>query len=471
MAFEIIYTNKGLDKLVLAESGTPLVFEKFAVGDGESPPTPEQTTLQNEKWRGSINKAAPAFTNPQRLLVECMVPADIGVTEAFYIRELGLFDVDGDLIAIAQVPESYYAPTSDGLGSEKLYNFNLSISNEAEVTLQLDSTIYATQQSVKELDEKVDTLASQFTDDLNNLNDKVDTLTDQFNTELDTVNGRIDTTNSNLEATNSKVSTLDSELDDTNDRIDSTNATVSSINSRVGSLESDVDSLQSQVGAIDAEVISLNSKVNSLDSEIETLDANIGGLNSTVIALGKEVSGMSDDITVATNKANSVETKLNVLLESQIGEIIINLNPKHKNKDSWTDGVFTYLLCNGQGVNQSKYPRLHEIYNYTPDFRDGALRSITTSSSRNLGSYQEDSVQQIKATTHTVLSSSSNDSSGAMWVTGINSDSDLFDHKKGNGQGKWGVLNFDSSKVVKTDSETRMRNVAVQFYIKANVLI
>ncbi|UQY80869.1 Phage tail-collar fiber protein [Candidatus Hepatincola sp. Av] len=442
MAFEIIYTNKGLNKLVLAESGTPLVFEKFAVGDGEAPPTPEQTTLQNEKWRGSISKAAPSITNPQRLLLECMVPADIGVTEAFYIRELGLFDVEGDLIAIAQVPESYYAPTNDGLGSEKLYNFTLSISNEAEVTLQLDSTIYATQQSVAELEQKVDIL------------------TDQFNTELDDTNVRIDTTNSNLDATNTKVNSIDS-------RVGTLESQVSTLDSRADSLDSSVSSLDSRLDTLEPKVSSLNSQVSSLNSSVSSLNSQVSSLNSKVNNLDSEVDDLSYEVESNTATVKAMGATITLLLKSQIGEIVINMNPKHHNKLNWNDGVFIYLLCNAQGI-PSAYSDLKAIYgNYTPDFREGTIRHLPTSSARSLGSYQDDAMQNIVGTTHTVLSSSG--STGAMYVT--DTGGELYDHKKGDGTGYWGTLHFDASKVVKTDSETRMKNVGVQFYVKAHLLI
>lgn len=162
MAFEIIYTNKGLEKLVSAENGTPLVFEKFAVGDGENSPSPEQTALQNEKWRGFINTVEPSSTIPTNLLVTCLIPAQIPETEPFYIRELGLFDTEENLIAIAKVPDSYYAQSDSGVASEKLYNIVLTVSNTAEVTLELDTTILATQDSVKELDTKVNNTISEF---------------------------------------------------------------------------------------------------------------------------------------------------------------------------------------------------------------------------------------------------------------------------------------------------------------------
>ncbi|UQY80131.1 Phage tail fiber protein [Candidatus Hepatincola sp. Av] len=162
MSFEIVYTDKGLEKLVLAENGTPLVLEKFAVGDGENTPETSQIGLQNEKWRGYINKVEVSSTTPTNLLITCVIPAQIPITEAFYIRELGLFDIEGELIAIAKVPDSYYAQSNNGIASEKLYNIVLSISNTAEVTLELDTTILATQESVKELDTKVNNTISEF---------------------------------------------------------------------------------------------------------------------------------------------------------------------------------------------------------------------------------------------------------------------------------------------------------------------
>ena len=175
MSFEIVYTDKGLEKLVLAENGTPLVLEKFAVGDGEEAPSTSQIGLQNEKWRGYINKVEPSSTTPTNLLITCVIPAQIPITEAFYIRELGLFDTEEELIAIAKVPDSYYAQSSNGIASEKLYNIVLSISNTAEVTLELDTTILATQESVKELEDTVAGLEQSLTSLNNNFKNSLKT--------------------------------------------------------------------------------------------------------------------------------------------------------------------------------------------------------------------------------------------------------------------------------------------------------
>ncbi|UQY80130.1 Phage tail fiber protein [Candidatus Hepatincola sp. Av] len=354
MSFEIVYTDKGLEKLVLAENGTPLVLEKFAVGDGENTPETSQTTLQNEKWRGYINKVEPSSTTPTNLLITCVIPAQIPITEAFYIRELGLFDTEEELIAIAKVPDSYYAQSSNGIASEKLYNIVLSISNTAEVTLELDTTILATQESVKELEDTVEELTDQFQNALTQLNNKF----------------------------------------------------------------------------------------------IKTL-------------------------------------------KTQIGKIIINMDNSKRDLRHWDDGVFEYILCDGGPINTEKHPELIDIYGTNvPNFKDGTVRNLITGSSRALGSWEEDALQEHSHGLDNITgnfscltwASDTFRGDGAFSAEDIGhyngsyyQDSHHFTMLKTrfSSQGSPGVQNA-TLNIVDTqisDSETRMKNIAVQFYVIAKVLI
>ncbi len=151
MSFQIIYTKKGLEKLALAETGTPLVLEKFAVGSGELEPSEAQTALQDEKFRTYISNISQGVIDKSNLLLNCVIPSDSGIEESFTINELGLFDVVGDLIAIAKVPSSDYVVNTSGVSSEKVYNITLKVSNTAEVTLNLNTSTLATAGSVAEL--------------------------------------------------------------------------------------------------------------------------------------------------------------------------------------------------------------------------------------------------------------------------------------------------------------------------------
>ena len=348
MAFEIIYTELGLEKLVSAENGTPLVFEKFAVGDGENSPNPEQTALQNEKWRGFINEAKPSSTTPTNLLVTCVVPAQIPETEPFYIRELGLFDTEENLIAIAKVPDSYYAQSNSGIASEKLYNIVLTISNTAEVTLQLDSAIYATEIEVKELNDTI--LATQAS---------VEELTDQF----------------------------------------------------------------------------------------QIAQASLVQLNN--------------------NFAKS--------LKIQIGKIVINLNPLYKDKTLWNDGMFEYALCNGQSINADAYPELATIYGTNvPNFKNATVRHIPVGDSRTLGAFQDFAIEKITGSFRSgcagILSTANYQ--GAFTVTSRDTSSHRYNDSNNDDYDKtFEEVSFDASRVVRTSTETRMQNIAVQFYVIGRVLI
>ncbi len=84
--------------------------------------------------------------------------------------------------------------------------------------------------------------------------------------------------------------------------------------------------------------------------------------------------------------------KLRAVLEAQIGQIIANLNPAYQNLSSYNDGVFEYLLFNGQQITAMAYPILNGIYGSNlPDLSEGGfLRHIDVGSGRNLGDSQDE---------------------------------------------------------------------------------
>jgi phage-related tail fiber protein len=150
--FKTIHTTYGLGRMASAEAtGTPINLVAVAVGDGNGNPTtpdPAQTQLVREVYRHAPNRVYQDPTNPLLFTVEMLIPYSVG---GFTIREIGVFDDNGSLFAVANVP-NVYKPQGDG--SEGSYGdtairMQFLVSNASVVTLQVDPAVaYATQQWV-----------------------------------------------------------------------------------------------------------------------------------------------------------------------------------------------------------------------------------------------------------------------------------------------------------------------------------
>lgn len=120
--FFTILTATGRNKLAAATAtGTALTLNQMAVGDGDNgayySPTEAQTALKHEVWRGAINHLAVDANNPNWIVAELVIPDNVG---GFYIREVGLFDSTGAMIAVGKFPESY-KPTLAAGSNKQLY--------------------------------------------------------------------------------------------------------------------------------------------------------------------------------------------------------------------------------------------------------------------------------------------------------------------------------------------------------------
>lgn len=110
-----IITAVGKSKIAAALlTGTKLDFVYVAVGDGGGSyytPSAEQTALKNERWRGKTEYSRINELNRKMIDVKAIVPAEIG---GFWVREIGLFDAEGDMIAICNTPDAEKVAVADG---------------------------------------------------------------------------------------------------------------------------------------------------------------------------------------------------------------------------------------------------------------------------------------------------------------------------------------------------------------------
>lgn len=148
--FFALLTVRGSEKLASATAlGTQLKLTHMAVGDGNGTlptPTASQTALINEKRRAAINSLTVDPLNPSQIIAEQVIPEDEG---GFWIREIGVFDDTGELIAIANCAETYKPVLAEGSGRTQVIRMVLIVSSTDAVTLKIDpSVVLATRKYV-----------------------------------------------------------------------------------------------------------------------------------------------------------------------------------------------------------------------------------------------------------------------------------------------------------------------------------
>ena len=142
MSFYTILTNIGKSKLAYAQANNILLsWAELAVGDSGGEyyqPGESQTSLVNETWRGAINKLYQDAEVSNRIVIEIAIPADIG---GFYIREAGLFDNDGNLIAVSKIPESYKPLQMEGATRDFYIKMIIEVSSVEQISLIIDPSV------------------------------------------------------------------------------------------------------------------------------------------------------------------------------------------------------------------------------------------------------------------------------------------------------------------------------------------
>jgi phage-related tail fiber protein len=149
-----ILTSQGAARLANAAAlGTKLNLTQMAVGDanGTLPtPDPAQTTLINQRRIAPLNLLTVDPANTSQIIAEQIIPENEG---GFWIREIGLYDDDGVLIAVANCPETYKPQLQEGSGRTQTIRMVLIVSSTSAITLKIDpSVVLATRQYV---DDKV----------------------------------------------------------------------------------------------------------------------------------------------------------------------------------------------------------------------------------------------------------------------------------------------------------------------------
>lgn len=141
-----ILTHIGEAKLANALAlGEPLQITHLAVGDGAGSgaqgtplPDPAQTALVSERRRAPLNTLTTDPANQNVLIAEQVIPEDVG---GWWIREMGLFDADGDMIAVCNTPPTYKPVLASGSGRTQVVRMQLIVTDTSAVTLRVDPAV------------------------------------------------------------------------------------------------------------------------------------------------------------------------------------------------------------------------------------------------------------------------------------------------------------------------------------------
>lgn len=142
--YKTVITDKGAERIAAAllPDGEKLRITHFAVGDGNgSTPTPDisQTALVHEVYRGEVSNIHIDVDDTTRIVVEGIIPANQG---GFWVREIGLYDDQGELVVVGNAPEGYKPLPSEGAGRVLNCQVFVVVSNTDAIELKVVSDAF-----------------------------------------------------------------------------------------------------------------------------------------------------------------------------------------------------------------------------------------------------------------------------------------------------------------------------------------
>lgn len=148
MSYITLITNAGLAKITAAlAGGNQITMGQIAIGDGNGNPTipsQTQTALVNERYRATANQVA--INSEGKLVAELVVPQSIG---GFTVREIALFDSDGQLFAVGSTPAIQKPSVVENAAAELVIRLIVAISNTTVIQLTTANLILATRDWVE----------------------------------------------------------------------------------------------------------------------------------------------------------------------------------------------------------------------------------------------------------------------------------------------------------------------------------
>ena len=420
-----ILTNQGAARLANATMlGSKLNLTQMAVGDANGvlpTPDPEQTKLINQKRIAPLNLLSVDPNNQSQIIAEQIIPENEG---GFWIREIGLYDDEGVLIAVANCPETYKPQLQEGSGRTQTIRMILVVTNTEAITLKIDpSVVLATR---KYVDDEVLELRLYVDDQMRKHIAAQDPHTQYAQKHNPTFTGE------------PKAPTPDAGNNTT--RIATTAFVQAAITALINGAPATLDTLKEIAAAINNDP-KFSTTINNALSGKQPLDETLTHLS------GKDVAGLLAYLGLGEGSALPVGVPVPW--------------PSATPPTGW-------LKCNGAPFSAEEYPELAKVYptNKLPDLRGEFIRGWDDGrgidTSRSLLSSQGDAIRNIIGALVDVRFNTYPSDSGAFTTSVIGAASS--DSING-GYAK--RVTFDASRVVPTANENRPRNIAFNYIVRA----
>ncbi|MGN3150308.1 phage tail-collar fiber domain-containing protein [Escherichia coli] len=497
--FYTLLTDIGAAKLASAAAlGVPLKITHMAVGDGGGAlPTPDakQTELVNEKRRAALNMLYIDPQNSSQIIAEQVIPENEG---GWWIREVGLFDESGALIAVGNCPESYKPQLAEGSGRTQTVRMVLITSSTDNITLKIDpAVVLATR---KYVDDKVLELKVFVDDKMAKHLAAPDPHSQYAPKESPTLTGTpkaptpAEGNNTTQIATTAFVQAAITAL------INGAPATLDTLKEIAAAINNDPkfsttinNALALKAPLSSPELTGTPTAPTAAQSVNNTQIATTAFVKSAIAAMVGSAPAALDTLNELAaalgNDPNFATTMLNALAGKQpLDNTLTNLSGKD------VAGLLTYLglgegsalpvgvpvpwpsatpptgwlKCNGAAFSAEEYPELAKAYptNKLPDLRGEFIRGWDDGrgidTNRSLLSSQGDAIRNIIGALVDVRFNTYPSDSG-VFTTSVIGDASSDSIKGGYAK----RVTFDASRVVPTANENRPRNIAFNYIVRA----
>ena len=432
-----ILTNQGAARLANATMlGSKLNLTQMAVGDANGvlpTPDPAQTKLINQKRIAPLNLLSVDPNNQSQIIAEQIIPENEG---GFWIREIGLYDDEGVLIAVANCPETYKPQLQEGSGRTQTIRMILVVTNTEAITLKIDpSVVLATR---KYVDDEVLELRLYVDDQMRNHIVAQDPHIQYAQKHNPTFTGE------------PKAPTPAAGNNTT--RIATTAFVQAAITALINGAPATLDTLKEIAAAINNDP-KFSTTINNALSGKQPLDETLTHLS------GKDVAGLLAYLGLGEGSALPVGVPVPW--------------PSATPPTGW-------LKCNGAAFSAEEYPELAKVYptNKLPDLRGEFIRGWDDGrgidTNRSLLSSQGDTIRNITGFINEVKGTIDTATFRLQTGTGAFALASQATRNIYNNLGTYETKNtpytgfsFDASRVVPTASENRPRNIAFNYIVRA----
>ena len=499
-----VLTNVGAAKLANATAlGVQVEITQMAVGDGNGAlPTPNQaqTALVHELRRAPLNTLSIDPNNANQIIAEQVIPEDVG---GWWIREIGLFDKDGDMIAVANCAETYKPQLQEGSGRVQVVRMILIVSSTAAVTLKIDpSVVLATRQYVDDQIIQVKAFVDQqlaahiaAADPHKQYAPKASPALTGTPTAPTATAGNNSTQLANTAFVQAALvaviggapATLDTlkEIATAINNDPNFSATINNALALKAPLAS--PAMTGTPTAPTAAQTVNNTQIATTEFVKSAIAALVASSPAALDTLNELAAALGNDPNFATTVTNALAGK------QPLDSTLTDLSGKTVN------GILQYLglgegsalpvgvpvpwpsatpptgwlKCNGAAFSAEEYPELAKAYptNKLPDLRGEFIRGWddgrNVDAGRALLSQQGDAMQKISGTVADNTMGASASGSGAMTITGASGTTYYASAAASSSYIYYKTIGIDSSLVARTANENRPRNIAFNYIVRA----